>query len=160
MRTIKKSTPTDDSVNPSWIKPSIEQILAVTKFLSIMESINPEDLARVVKPPAFAEDSLVVGHLEYHPAVYEFIRACYDHGLVQPFDWPAWAKQGRRYMSDPALVASARLATCIKLITASLRYERFCDGHLEEVIKSGHIAAVLRRLEQLASARLENTHAG
>jgi hypothetical protein len=63
-------------------------------------------------------------------------------------------------MSDPALVACARLTTCIKLITASLGYERFCDGHLEEVIKSGHIAAILRRLEQLASAHLQNTKAG
>jgi len=48
-----------------------------------------------------------------------------------------------------------RLATCIKLITASLRYERFCDGHLGDVIKSGHIAAILRRLKQLADAHLE-----
>jgi hypothetical protein len=106
------------------------------------------------KPPALAEDKFVVGRSEYHPAVYEFMRACYDHGLVQPFDWPAWAREGRRYMSDLSLVASAKLTTCIKLITASLRYERFCDGHLGEVIKSGHIAAILRRLEKLADARL------
>jgi uncharacterized protein DUF6508 len=160
MRKTKKPTPTDDSVNLPWVKPvSIEQIPAVIKFLPILESINPEDLERAVKSPELAEDSLEVGRFEYHPAVYEFMRACDDHGLVQPFDWPAWTRQGRRYMSDPSLVASARLTTCIKLITASLRYERFCDGHLEEVIKSGHIAAVLRRLEQLASARLENTKA-
>ena len=57
-------------------------------------------------------------------------------------------------MSDPSLVASARLTTCIKLITASLRYERFCDGHLGAVIKAGHITAILRRLEQLANGRL------
>jgi hypothetical protein len=62
-------------------------------------------------------------------------------------------------MSDPALVATARLSTCIKLITASLRYERFCDGHMEDVIKSGHIVAILRRLKQLADARLKTTKA-
>jgi hypothetical protein len=67
MCTIKKSTPADDSVSPSWVKPfCIEQIPAVTKFLPILESIRPEDLARIVKPPALEEDSLVVGHLEYH----------------------------------------------------------------------------------------------
>jgi hypothetical protein len=152
MRKTKKPTPANDSLNPPWVKPfSIEQIGAVIKFLPILESINPEDLERIVKPPALAQDKFVVGRPEYHPAVYEFMRACYDHGLVQPFDWPAWTRQGRRYMSDPSVVASARLATCIKLITASLRYERFCDGHLGEVIKSGHIAAILRRLEKLAS---------
>lgn len=156
MRSTKKSKLTDDSMNPSWAKPlSKEGIRAVVKFLPILESIRPEDLARIVKPQALEQDSLVLGHLEYHPAVYEFMRACYDNGLVQPFDWPAWAKEGRRYMSDPALVASARLSTCIKLITASLRYERFCDGHLQEVIQSGHICAIVRRLEQLADASLE-----
>jgi ADP-ribosyl-[dinitrogen reductase] hydrolase len=137
-------------VNPSWVKPfSRESIRAVVKFLPILESIGPEDLARIVKPPALKEDGFVVGHLEYHQAVHEFMRACYDNELVQPFDWPAWARQGRRYMSDPAFVASARLETCIKLIMASVRYERFCDGHLGEVIKSGHIAAILRRLETI-----------
>jgi len=48
MRTIKKPTPANDSVNPSSIKAvSAEQIRAVIKFLPILESINPEDLARV-----------------------------------------------------------------------------------------------------------------
>jgi Family of unknown function (DUF6508) len=175
MRKIKKPTPTDDSVSPSWVKPfSIEQIPAVTKFLPILESIRPEDLARIVKPPestqkAFAakqqqtDDGVYweanIGNPEYHPVVHEFLRACYDHGLIQPFNWPAWVREGRRYMNDPRLVASARLATCIKLITASIRYERFCDGHLGEVIKSGHIAAILRRLKQLTDARLETTKA-
>lgn len=160
MRTAKKSTPTDDSVNPPWVKPfSIERIGTVIKFLPILEGINPEDLERMVKPPVQKEDNLEIGRFEYHPAVYEFMQACYDNGLVRPFDWPARARKGRRYMSDPSLVASARLTTCIKLITASLRYERFCDGHLGEVIKSGHIAAILRRLKKLADARLETTKA-
>ena len=77
-----------------------------------------------------------MGRLRYHQAVYDFERACYDNGFVQSLDWPAWTAEGRRYISDPALVASARLATCIKLITASLRYERFCDGHLAILAKS------------------------
>ena len=53
---------------------------------------NPEDLAPVVKPPEFAEDPLVIGHLEYHPAVYEFMRAGDDNEFVQrTFDWTAWS---------------------------------------------------------------------
>jgi hypothetical protein len=67
-------------------------------------------------------------------AVHEFMKVCYENGFVQPFDWGVWAKEARRYMGDPALVGTARLATCIKLITARLRAERFCDGHLEEVL--------------------------
>ena len=62
-----------------------------------------------------------------------------------------------RHLPFAARFARHRLTTCIKLIMASVRYERFCDGHLGEVIKSGHIAAILRRLEQLADAHLETT---
>ena len=87
MRRIKKPTPANDSVNLPWVKPfSIEQIPAVTKFLPILESIKPEDLERAVKSQELAADSLEVGRYEYHPAVYEFMQACYDHGLIQPFD--------------------------------------------------------------------------
>jgi hypothetical protein len=83
-------------VNPSWVKPfSRESIPAVTKFLPILESIKPEDLARIVTPPESTrkvfgaeqqqtDDNVYweanIGHLEYHPAVYEFMQACYDHG--------------------------------------------------------------------------------
>jgi hypothetical protein len=45
MRTIKKSTFTDDSVIPSIKAVSGEQIRVVIKFLPILESINPEALA-------------------------------------------------------------------------------------------------------------------
>jgi hypothetical protein len=158
MRTIKKPTPANDSVNPPSIKAvSAEQIRAVIKYLPVFENINPDDFAHIVPHPDSTEDCHVVGHLEYHRTVYEFTKACYANGFVQPFDWPAWTKEASRYMKDPALVTSARFTTCIKLITASLRYERFCDGHLAEVLVSGHITAILRRLRQLADARLENT---
>src|SRR6478672_2179226 len=72
--------------------------------------IRPEDLACVVKPRALGEDNFAIGHLEYHPAIHEFMRVCYDSGFVQSLDWPAWTAEARRYISDPALVASARLA--------------------------------------------------
>ena len=159
MRKTKNSTPANDSVNRSYVKAvSTEQIRAVVKFLPILESIKPEDLERAVKSPELATDSLEVGRYEYHPAVYEFMQACYENGFIQrTFNWPAWAKAATPYLNDAAFIDRARLTTCIKLIMASVRYERFCDGHLGEVIKSGHITAILRRLKQLADARLENT---
>jgi hypothetical protein len=149
MRTIKESKPANDSVNPSCIKAvSKQQIRVLTKFLPILEKINPHDFSHSVRLPGNEDVCYGIGHVEFHPAVYEFTKACYGNAFVQPsFDWPAWAKEARRYMADPALVASARLATCIKLITAHLRYERFCDGHLHSVFESGHLTAVLRRLK-------------
>ena len=80
--------------------------------------------------------------------------AAYVNGLVLSFDRGAWPQEARRYMSDHLLVASANLETCIKLLTAQLRAERFFYGHVQSVLKSGHITAILRRLERLRSARL------
>jgi len=151
MHTTRKSKSADDSEIPSSIKPvSTEQIRAVTKFLPILEKINSNDFSHSVRLPGNEDVCYGIGHVEFHPAVYAFTKACYENGFVQPsFDWAAWAREARRYMADPALVASARLETCIKLITAHLRNERFCDGHLHSVFESGHLTAILRRLNQL-----------
>lgn len=131
---------------------STEQIQTVVKFLPIFENINPDDFAHMNPPPVIREDVLVLGHIEYHETVHEFMKACYENAFVQSsFDWVGWASEGRRYMKDPVLVGSARLATCIKLVTAHLRAERFCDGHLEDVLRSGHITAILRRLQEFTN---------
>ncbi len=52
-------------------------------------------------------------------------------------------------IDDPDAVRSADLLTCRKLLTTHVRAYRFSEGHLAEVIKSGHIAAVLRRVAEL-----------
>jgi Family of unknown function (DUF6508) len=151
MREARKSKATDDSVDSPSIKPlSTEQIQAVAKFLPIFETIKPDDFSHSVRLPGQEDICYGVGFVEFHPAVYEFIKACYDNGFVQSFDWPAWAGEARQYMADPKLVASARLTTCIKLVTGHIRYERFCDGHLHSQFESGHLTAILRRLEELA----------
>jgi hypothetical protein len=131
-------------------RPIRSRIEAVIKFLPIFEAMSPEDFARIIHSSDATEERTAVGHLEYHSAVYEFMQSCYENGIVLSFDWGAWSHEVRRYMSDHLFVASANLETCMKLITAHLRAERFCDGHLQGVLRSGHIIAILRRLKQLA----------
>jgi hypothetical protein len=136
------------------------QLNAVVAFLPTFEGIAADDFAHWDKPFQIIDKTLILGRLEYHPAVYAFERACYDNGLVQPFDWGAWSDEAHRYMDDPSLVSTADLGTCIKLITTHLRAERFTDGHLEEVLRSGHIIAILRRLKQLAEGASSLSGAG
>ncbi len=132
-------------------RPIRSRIEAVIKFLPIFEAMGSEDFARYCESADATEERLAIGHLEYHLAVHEFMLACYESGLVLSFDWGAWSHEARRYMSDHLLVGSANLGTCAKLLTAHLRAERFCDGHLQEVLRSGHITAILRRLKQFAN---------
>jgi hypothetical protein len=132
-------------------KPDVpSRIEAVTIFLPIFEAIGPDDFAQLLGSSNVTGEIPVMGHLEYHPAVYKFMDTCYENGMVLSFDWGAWSDEAHRYMRDPQLVMSASLKTCIKLLTIHLRAERFCDGHLEGVLRSGHITAVLRRLQQFA----------
>jgi Family of unknown function (DUF6508) len=132
-------------------------IQAVVVFLPIFEAIDPDNFAHLVGSTDVAGEIPFMGHLEYHPAVYKFMDACYENGMVLSFDWGAWSRQAHRYMRDPPLVMSAKLNTCMKLLTAHLRAERFCDGHLQEVLESGHITSILRRLKSIADARV-NRH--
>ncbi len=125
-------------------------IEAVVKFLPIFEAIAPDDFAQLVGSTEVPGEIPFMGHLEYHPAVSQFMHACYENGMVLSFDWGAWSDEAHRYMKDPQLIRAASLKTCMKLLTTHLRAERFCDGHLEDVLRSGHITAVLRRLQQFA----------
>jgi O-acetyl-ADP-ribose deacetylase len=135
------------TTKPQAVRPGIA---AVVIFLPIFEAIGPDDFAQLVGSTDVPGEIPFMGHLEYHPAVYKFMDACYENGMVLSFDWGAWSDEARRYMSSPQLVMSASLDTCMKLLTTHLRAERFCDGHLEGVLRSGHITAILRRLQHLA----------
>ena len=81
--------------------------------------------------------------------VGRFVEALYEHGWVVPFDWPAWREEAERYVGSPESVAGADLDTIRRLLTTHVRQDRFCDGHLAEMIRNGHVAVVLRRLQEL-----------
>lgn len=81
--------------------------------------------------------------------VGRFVDALYEYGWVVSFDWPAWRDEAERYVGSPESVAGADLNTIRKLFTTHVRQDRFCEGHLSEMIRTGHVAALLRRLREL-----------
>jgi len=100
---------------------------------------------RWITPPG------TVGYYEYSRAAASFIDAVYASGLVEPFDWPAWTERAHQLMSQPEALARARLATIRRLITFHVRKERFCEGHIANVLETGHMVAVLRRARELTA---------
>ena len=54
-----------------------------------------------------------------------------------------------RYLKNPTLLRDVGLGTLRKLFTTHVRKERFCDGHLAEILRSGHLAQLLRRLQEI-----------
>jgi len=73
----------------------------------------------------------------------------YEHNWIKVFDWPKWQKQAIRYYKMPSRLKKAGIGTLSKLLTLHVRKERFCEGHLVAVHKSGHLVAILRRLQAI-----------
>ena len=79
----------------------------------------------------------------------ELVQVLYDHGWVSDFDWSEWQPVADRYARNPALLKDAGLGTLRKLFTTHVRRDQFCDGHLAEITRSGHLLALLRRLREI-----------
>jgi hypothetical protein len=77
-------------------------------------------------------------------------RAIRDSGLLlRDFDWIAWEDVAKRYAQEPGLIATADLETIQKLLTYSVRKDRFYGGLAAYHCSSGFIQGVLNRLAVL-----------
>ncbi len=94
------------------------------------------------RPDEFV-DSEAFGH---------FYKALYDAELIIEFDWMEWTGHAEEYVNRPELIEGADLDTVCKFLTTHVRNDRFCEGHLRGMIINGHIAAILRRLNDLVGA--------
>ncbi|MGZ7171622.1 MAG: DUF6508 domain-containing protein [Halobacteriota archaeon] len=81
-----------------------------------------------------------------------FYKALYDNGWIIPFDWPSWQEEAVRYVQDQKLLEQADAETLRKLLTTHVRKDRFCEGHLASMFESGHIIAILLRLQKLSQS--------
>ena len=79
----------------------------------------------------------------------EFYEACYEHNFIQDFDWGEWSHSRQRIISCGEGIKDLDLAGIGRLLTAHIRGDRFCDGHLLGVLHSGQMAHILNRLAEL-----------
>lgn len=75
--------------------------------------------------------------------------------VLTDFDWSEWAHgpECQMLVKDSANVASADTLTLARLLTAHLRQDRFCEGHLLGAFEGGHLTAIVRRAADLLAAR-------
>ena len=95
------------------------------------------------------KESGQVPYLAESQEVLAFHKALYREKMIVVFDWNSWGEETKRYQSDLDALAKADLLTVRKLLTAHTRADRFVEGHLVSLFESGHIIAVLRRLEAI-----------
>jgi hypothetical protein len=124
----------------------------VVSFIPKLKSIPAGEIASVSRSEREVDGSLTIDlDLQYHPTIDALIHDLYDNNFIQPFDWGRWGAHAKRYVNSPERLSHASLSTCINLLTLHIRRDRFCGGHLGEMVECGHIAGVLRRLKALRS---------
>lgn len=123
--------------------PTARQIDALLPFL---DRLMAEGFTR---DKSHIEPSPVTGN-DLSETVDKFEKALYKHDWVKPgFNWPQWQQEAATYVDSLEKVASADVETLRRLLTTHVRKERFCEGHLAEMVQNGHIAAILSRLREL-----------
>lgn len=132
-----------------------EDLDAILSFIPRLQEIIPDKVV-IESPGKVLEESgnslVVAMHGSYHPLVEEFQQALYRHRFIRIFDWGKWIPQAKAIYEDQNRLEHASMATCIKLLTLHARNDRFVEGHFAAMLTSGHIIAVLKRMEQLGRA--------
>lgn len=80
------------------------------------------------------------------------MRALYESGVVYNFDWVEWQGEAERLVRSDGALEQADLSTLRKLLVLHVRKDRFCEGHFAEMLDSGHVRAILRRVAALRPA--------
>jgi Family of unknown function (DUF6508) len=131
-------------------QPTREDLQAVAALLPALLRVEAHPAEWRGGEPS-SDGTLQMPYAEYAPEVRSLLSAVYDCHLIVAFDWGAWQDDARRFL-DPEVIARASLDDVRRLLTLHVRKERLCEGHLAEMITSGHVAAVLRRLGELGGA--------
>ena len=115
---------------------------AIDRLLAFLPAFERGDLA--------SADAHYRATGQYPSEILSLTKSIYDAGLVQrEFNWVAWKGEGRRFALDTSLVAQADLDTFQKLLTLSVRQDRFVGGLMPSLCSSGLIQAILNRLAVL-----------
>lgn len=124
-------------------KENIDKIL---EYLPLLEDKTkkffveaPQDKPGVVVLPAYLMTSIGL-------KLYEDL---YKEGFVTDFKWVDWVYEAGEYSAYDEKLSKADLKDVRRLLTIIVRQDRFCEGLIEEVIDSGLMLKILKRLKAI-----------
>lgn len=79
----------------------------------------------------------------------QFLAAVYATDFMISFDWMSEFSTALDRMMNPDVLITADASQLRKLLIANLRFDRFCNGHLEWMLRSGYLESGLTRLRAL-----------
>ena len=93
--------------------------------------------------------------MEHGDVASSFMDDAYRYDWVSgDFDWPrwSWTAEARRLREDPTALANADAERLVRLITCSVRSDRFNEGALAADYASGLLARIAARASALAAS--------
>lgn len=134
----------------TWVEESVpltrENIDNILKYLPLLEDKDkkfyreaPQDKPGVVVLPFYVLTA--IGH--------NFYEDLYKEGFVTKFRWMDWIAEAGEYSANDEKLSKADLMDIRRLLTIIVRQDRFCEGLLEEVIESGFVLKILKRLKEI-----------
>jgi hypothetical protein len=128
-----------------------QRLEALAKYLPIFTA--PSFSFGEAVPPKQHGDGIEKGWMRYGPEAQAFLQDAYDYGWVQGTEWMKWMRteEAQALAREPARMAVASIDELAKVLTVSLRRDRFMEGSLAADFESGLIARVVRRAHELSA---------
>jgi hypothetical protein len=133
--------------NVSYGADFLRQLRALARYLPALE--NPDFHAGAFAPVQKTESgALIMPYVVYSDVVEDFVKAAYEHGCVLiGFRWAEWAHatEAQALCHDPSKLARATPERLLRLLTAIIRQDRFCEGVLLHAFETGLMFGIVRR---------------
>jgi hypothetical protein len=123
-----------------------ERVKELLRFLRRFERPGRKYVKAWAGGKETAEGALTVPHPVYEDDVLAFFRLA-----GQPW-WSDFSYEPREaylMLQDDEFIGRCSLDDIRTMLTYCVRGERFCDGHWQNVLRSGRVVALLRRLAAL-----------
>jgi len=85
------------------------------------------------------------------PHISNMLMTMQNTEFMAPFDWQEEFRDNQADLENIDIVNQADLEMLRKIMTAHVRIDRFSDGHLDALIRSGYWAACLARISALST---------
>ena len=110
-----------------------------------------ESAENFIESGGFIEDkeypsSLMITPIIESKVVLDFESIMYELELVIPFNWSKWDKG--RYIVNKGKYCNLNTITLLKILTAFIRNNRFCDGALSAKFEDRTIEKILKELKK------------
>jgi hypothetical protein len=124
-------------------RKEIDQLL---RFLPLFDVPGESFIERWEGGVEREDGAITMPYPVYHEHVGQFFgcagQACWSDYEYQP-------AEAARMVQDDEFIANAGIAEIKTMLTYCVRGERFCDGHWDEMLRTGRIVAILKRLRVL-----------